>query len=161
MSNKHSLIFILASLVLPILWGCEYDSTTVIDRYQSLPPKGWDRQNVLTFSLDSVAHSATYNFKVYARTTRDIQFQSISVVVEQHLRRPYFTARDTVEIKLTDDMGNIEGKGLYLYNTEAQLKHPIKLRKGQRGTIKLSHIMRRNQLLGIKDVGIELTQQKE
>ena len=101
-------------------------------------------------SASIVPHSGNYNLDLEVRSTRDIQFQKIYIVVEQHLQKPAYNSRDTIDIELTDGMGNLKGDGLYIYTTQATLKRPILLRHGQHGTVVLSHIMRRNQLLGIK-----------
>lgn len=156
LSNKVVvLVIVMASI---IIMGCQNEPHTILHQYQSLPPKGWDTQNTLSFNLDSVGHSGEYELELEVRSTRDIQFQKIYIVVEQHLKSPLFNSRDTVGIELTDGMGNLEGDGLYLYTTTATLSHPVSLHRGQHGTVVLSHIMRRNQLLGIKDVGIKITE---
>ena len=158
MTKRSKILFFVCMLLQFALWGCDNDST-LTNQYQSLPAKGWDSQNSLSFTVDSIRQTGNYNLTVYVRTTRNIQFQSISVVVEQHFKNPLHDSRDTIEVKLADEMGNLEGKGLYLYTAEAFAPHRMHLCKGQHGIIQLSHVMRRNHLTGIKDVGIRIARQ--
>lgn len=138
------------------LCGCDKEQT-ITDQFKPLPSSGWDARNTLSFPVDSIGRSGDYRLGVNVRTTRDIPFQSISVVVEQRFENPRYQSRDTVEVMLADNRGNLEGRGLYLYTTGTETPHQLHLYKGQHGVIRLSHIMRRNLLSGIRDVGISIS----
>jgi len=62
---------------------------------------------------------------------------------------------DTLYCSLTDREGDVSGKGVSVY----QYTFPVdtfQLHRGARGTITIHHIMRRNLLPGVSDVGIRL-----
>lgn len=137
--------------------GCSSpQEENVIFRYQQLANNSWDRQDNIVFRIDSVSHSGLYRLSVVLRTTSEVPFQRVAVVVEQAFERPRFYRKDTVMASLTDVRGNMEGKGLVLYNYVFPDSHALHLYRGQRGNVRVSHIMRRMQLDGIRDVGIRI-----
>lgn len=138
--------------------SCSGSSDDVVCyEYQPVDNNVWDRQYKMTFNVDTIANSAAYDLQVCLRSLHNVQFQKIYVIVEQKYSHPYMASVDTVCLTLTDEMGNIKGKGLSLFNYTAQLPYKINLRRGQTGTVTLRHAMRRMQLQGINQVGIKMT----
>jgi gliding motility-associated lipoprotein GldH len=154
--RRSKATYLLCLALLCALCGCD-NQQTIADRYQALPADGWGTEDTLSFPIDSIASPGDYRLKLCMRTTREIPFQSVFVVVEQQYEKPRLQLRDTIEMRLADDQGNLEGRGLYLYTTEADAPHRLQLHQGQRGTIRVAHIMRRHLLPGIRDVGITIT----
>ena len=137
--------------------SCSGDDEVVCYEYQPVDNNVWDRQYKMTFRIDTIANSGAYDLQVCLRALHNVQFQKVYVVVEQQYANPYAASVDTVCLTLTDEMGNMEGKGLSLFNYTAQLPHKVNLRRGQSGTVTLRHAMRRMQLQGINQVGVKLT----
>lgn len=157
--RNNKIILLVLCIMLPLLYACHSEDGVIMHQYQSMPDDGWDSQNKVTFTIDSIETTGIHRLTAAIRTTSDIYFQKIYLVVDQQLENPTAHFKDTVIISLTDKMGNIKGDGLNLYNFETNLPKPFKFYKGQRGTITLYHIMRRNQLFAVKDVGIKIKRQ--
>lgn len=156
-AGKTACAIIVALLAMATFSGCSSpQEDNVIFRYRQMPDNSWDRQDSIIFNIDSVSHSGLYRLSVALRTTSEVPFQSVAVVVEEDLRRPHFYRKDTVNVVLTDRRGNIEGNGLVLHNYLMPDAKVIRLRRGQRGRVKVSHIMRRMQLDGIRDIGVRI-----
>lgn len=154
--RSSRILFPILFLLFGVLTGCREEGCVILNEYRSLPTDGWDSQNALVFDVDTVSHTADYALSVGVRTTHNILFQKIYVALKQQYHHPQFSRCDTLEVELTDPMGNLRGEGVCLYTTQAVLSRAIRLRKGQWGTVSLVQIMRCNQLPGITDVGLEI-----
>ena len=82
-------------------------------------------------------------------------YQEVYVLVEQRLTNPYETYKDTLCLKLADAEGKIKDNGISLLQYEEK-QMMLYLRKGQTGEIRVSHLMHRDPLPEVSDVGIML-----
>jgi gliding motility-associated lipoprotein GldH len=143
----------IACCILPLLLsGCNRQKS-VCYSYRSTPIEGWEQHNVLTFKLDTVQESGTYTVHVSLRTTNAYPFQSLWLLVKTQLAKPEWEKQDTLVCVLTDKQGNHSGSGISFYQNNYLLTH-LNLHRGQSGSITIGHIMRRNILPGISDVGV-------
>ena len=139
-----------------LLTACTIDNGVLIDAYSHIDDCKWNSSDKKTFALDTVERTGDYRLSVRLRTTGDVDFQKIYVVVEQQLHDPMLRTRDTVMVQFTDERGVMLEQGVDLYNYVVPLDKPVRLHKGQSGEVTLSHVMRRPQLKGITDVGIKI-----
>ncbi|MDD4760235.1 MAG: gliding motility lipoprotein GldH [Bacteroidaceae bacterium] len=135
-----------------LISGCNREKTACFG-YRSTPIEGWEQHNVLTFKVDTIKQSGEYGVYVSLRTTNAYPFQSIFLLVKTQLVSPEWNNQDTLVCVLTDKQGIHSGHGISFYQNDYLLKK-IKLQRGQSGNIMVSHIMRRNILPGISDVGV-------
>jgi gliding motility-associated lipoprotein GldH len=137
-----------------VFTSCSH-SETPCHSYQEVPTEGWEQQHSLTFNIDTIRKTAYYRVIVNVRTTNAYPFQSLWLLVHQQYSRPQLSSKDTVVCVFTDQQGNPLRHGISLrqYSDSAT---SLLLRKGQYGTVTVSHIMRRNILSGISDVGVEI-----
>ncbi len=152
----HPAILLLLAWTLCGLAGCQRDNTTLLHQYQPVPQEGWSSQSRPSFVIDSVETAGDYTLSVELRTTTMVPFQTIYVAVEQQLENPEAAYTDTVAVTLTDTRGNLNGEGVNLYSVEAAVGHSFHYSRGQTVNITLRHLMRQEQIEGIKDVGIRL-----
>lgn len=150
--KKLHLIYIVGLL----LTACTIDKSVPMDAYSHVDGTKWNAADKKTFVLDTVETTGDYRLSVRLRTTNELEFQKIYVVVEQQLHDPMLCSRDTVIVQLTNKQGVLLATGVDHYDFVAPLGKAIRLHKGQNGEITLSHIMRRTQLKGITDVGIKI-----
>lgn len=139
-----------------LLTACTIDNGILMDAYMHIDDSKWNSADTKTFALDTVRSTGDYRLSVRIRTTNELEFQKIYVVVEQQLHDPMLCSRDTVIVQLTNKQGVLLATGVDHYDFVAPLGKAIRLHKGQNGEITLSHIMRRTQLKGITDVGIKI-----
>ena len=145
------------ALAAAVLTSCRNDSRVAVCQYANISNGAWDRPDRITFPVDSISTNGNYRLTISLRTTNEVQFQTFYLTAEQHFTHPEHHSTDTVAVALTDETGKIQGKGLGLYNYSVALATTTPLRQGQSGEITVGHIMRRNQLAGIINVGIKLT----
>ena len=150
--RKFHLIYIVGLL----LTACTIDKSVPMDAYSHVDGTKWNAADKKTFGLDTVETTDDYRLSVRLRTTSELDFQKIYVVVEQQLHNPMLHSVDTMMVQLTDERGAMLGTGVDFYNYVVPLDHPIHLHKGQSGVVTLRHAMRRTQLKGITDVGIKI-----
>ena len=147
-------MFITATGAALSLAGC--DEHTLYHTYAPLSSEGWERKESLCFPIDSLNRDAEdARFTVELRTTDAYPYQSVWLAVERKFSRPDTLLSDTVESVLADSSFRPTGKGIRLYQSQAALP-PLSLRKGQRGQIRICHLMIRETLPGIHDVGVRI-----
>lgn len=132
--------------------------TTVYHRFRDVATEGWEHGDTVLFIIDSISSSDTYRFELDVRTTPQFPFQKLWLVVDRHFSAPELHRRDTVECVLATPEGNITGRGVSLYAYTFSLP-PLPLTQGQHGHIAVSHIMRRDLLEGVSDIGIKILRQ--
>lgn len=155
--NSINYIILLWLAALPLLIGaCSVDSSVALRSYNHIEGSEWNSVDKQSFVLDTVSTTGDYRLSVGLRATKEVQLREIYIVVEQQLHNPALYQKDTLKVLLTDEQGNMMGKGLALHEYVTPLSRPVHLHKGQSGEITLGHIMRRTQLKGITDVGIKI-----
>lgn len=137
------------------LTGCE--SKPLSYSYRSTPVEGWEQGDTLHFHVDSVAHAGKYRMTLGIRysATTPYPFQSLWLVVREHWHNPESVYCDTVECKLSNADGDIKGTGVSIYQVEQYL-HDRLLQEGMSADITINHIMQREMLPGITDVGLRI-----
>lgn len=123
--------------------------------YRSVSVEGWESKDTLAFSIDSLPTEGTYVLSLGVRTAVNYPFQSLWVVVKQSWSTPLRQRIDTVACTTHDNHGNALGTGV-ARNQQLFAVDTLQLPIGARGTIGIRHIMRRDLLPGVSDVGIEL-----
>ena len=76
-----------------------------MDAYSHIDDSNWNSSDRKTFILDTVERTGDYRLSVRLRTTSEVEFQKIYVVVEQQLHDPMLRTRDTVMVQFTDERG--------------------------------------------------------
>lgn len=110
----------------------------------------------MTFSIPEVNKSGNYSFSVGLRMMPDFPFKNICIVMQQKYQEPDYLHRDTLRFEMTDENGNLGGDGLASLSFEKEFVQ-TKLHKGQHGTVSLYHIMAKETLPNIKDVGLKMS----
>ena len=144
----------LAFCLLLLLWtGC--DRNTLMHSYQPLSANEWDRGDTLRFTLPTISADENYSLVIGLRITDDYPYERLVFQVKQDYQNPSFQRVDTIFYQLTDKAGNFTKGGVnyFQYETESL---PMELKKGQKGEVRIRHLMHREVLPGIMDVGIHI-----
>lgn len=154
----------LHSLVALFFWGlavvfsaaCKENAAAYT--FSSTPVDGWERSDVLTFPVDSVTSEGDYRIDVSVRTSsaRAYPFRTLWLVVGQQWKNPAEVRSDTVVCRLVNDDGDPDGRGVSLLQYDFPVD-TVRLVSGTCGQITVRHIMRRDILLGISDIGVKVT----
>lgn len=133
--------------------SCETD--TVYSQYTHAAIVGWEKNEPLTFVVDSITDTGTYSMFLGMRISDAYPFRNLHMVVEQTVYPSKHVITDTVTCNVVDKRGTMLGYGVSLY----QYDLPIMKRNYQKGdslSIKVRHNMKREILPGIADVGITI-----
>lgn len=129
---------------------------TVMHFYRETPVEGWDQSDALVYPIDTVKDGGVYKMEVGVRTTNGYPYQKLWLTISAELHNPDTAFADTLACGFVDAGGARDGSGTdtYQYRYDAGT---VELRKGQSGTFRIQHIMRREILPGISDIGIRLS----
>lgn len=126
--------------------------------YCATPVEGWEPGDTLRFRIDTIRRSGDYELSLGVRTSASTPypFQSLWLVVRQHWHNPERLVLDTLECRLTDEKGDVAGRGISLYQYDLPWKR-VRLEAGDCADFSVYHIMRRELLPGITDVGVKVS----
>lgn len=125
--------------------------------YCPTPVEGWESGDTLRFRIDTIREAGTYSLSLGVRSSASLPypFQRLYVVVRQQWHHPEESRHDTVACELVSPDGEIQGQGVSIYQYICPVGE-CELSEGQTGEITVNHIMRREILPGITDIGIRL-----
>ncbi len=144
-----SIFFAVVSTLLS-LTGC--DKHTVYHSYQHISSQGWNNRDTLIFIIDTIQENATYNFSLELRSTGLYPYQNIWLAIERRFY-PDILCYDTVECHLTTPTTLRNGKGIYMYQHKTPLSS-MQLRNRQTGQVSVIHLMQKEVIVGIHDIGL-------
>jgi len=140
-------------LAVLLLTACK--QRTVYYHYEHTPLSGWEKNDTLVFTTDTIAIDGTYSEEIGIRINGTYPFLQLNLVVE-HLVMPAMTVKsDTLSCRLIDETGNALGNGVSNYQYLIPLTS-LTLKKGDRLRIAIRHDMKREILPGISDIGLRL-----
>ncbi len=152
--NKHVLLLCMAVMsILCALTSC--NKGVVYDQYNHTPLYGWEKNDTLVFDVSPLAQGGHYRQEIGLRTNETFPFKSLSLVVEQTIEPNHRTYIDTLKCKLADDKGNMLGQGISYYQYNFILVDRD-LSKGDSLHVTVRHIMKREILPGISDIGFRM-----
>ena len=151
MKSKHGL-----ALLAIVCMTVACTENTLQHSYGHVSSAGWARTDTLRFPLPSVTATGLYDFHVGVRYNNDFPYEGIWMVMDMQLTHPLLSQRDTFFLPLNDADGMPLGHGIGLLQYEIPL-HQLSLHEGQTGTISLYHIMSRETLPYIHDIGIRIS----
>jgi gliding motility-associated lipoprotein GldH len=140
-------------LAVLLLTACK--QRTVYYHYEHTPLSGWEKNDTLVFTTDTIAIDGTYSEEIGIRINGTYPFLQLNLVVE-HLVMPAMTVKsDTLSCRLIDETGNALGNGVSNYQYLIPLTS-LTLKKGDWLRIAIRHDMKREILPGISDIGLRL-----
>ena len=139
-------------LILLLLYACTAD--TWVHRYESVAREGWRRSDTLVFALPPSPETQCHRVAVGLRFHNRVPYQYLSLVVEQQADS-LIIRKDTLTFQLADSAGMPKGEGINLlqYSTPAP---PLHLEKGQHARLRLYHIMKREVIPHVLEVGVRV-----
>ena len=148
--SKRILLFLTTVLLLA---SC--DRSTLMHSYQPLKDNCWDRADTVKFALPSLSQDENCSVLIGLRLNNDYPYEQLVMQVEQNLQHPTAYKLDTIYYNVTDQGGDFTENGVHFFQYETQ-GFPLYLKKGQTGEIRIRHLMHREVLPGIVDVGIHI-----
>ena len=158
-----------------LFWGiwalvmlcCCCTGNQVYDHYQNVPISGWDKADVLSYDVTALRDSGWYATDLGLRMNNMYPFLSVTMVVSQAVyhptaagkKEPYLqpsmVKNDTINCSLRDDNGKVKGQGIIFYQYHYHVS-AMKLQQGDSLHITVRHLMKREILPGLSDIGISM-----
>ncbi len=153
MTRLRLYLYIAAAWVLCL---CSCNGDVVYDKYNHTPLVGWEKNDTLSFNVPAVKEAGRYRIELGLRTGTSFPFTGLSLVVEHTVEPGHMLYTDTVNCRLADDKGNVLGKGVSCFQYSF-IVSDVDLRKGDSLHVCVRHIMKREIMPGISDVGLKIT----
>ena len=147
--------FLLSFFLLTILLLTACKQSTVYYHYENTPEGGWEKNDVLTFDVDTMRSDGTYQEALAMRISNKYPFMQLTIIVEQTVYPAGTTMTDTLDCHLIDERGNTTGQGISQYQYLFPLKS-LQLHRGDSLHLSVHHDMKREILPGITGVGIKI-----
>ena len=152
-SKRRNRLVLSVALMVILLTACT--QKTVYHHYQHISTEGWERQDVVDFQIAPIKTSGNYQEEIGVRMQQDFPFTSMSVLVQQTIYPSMQYHYDTLECQFMDQQGKVLGDGISYDQYHFPLK-TIALKEGDSLAVSIYHIMKRETLPGITDVGLKL-----
>ncbi len=147
------------SLILAALLLSSCTDGTIQHQFRTVSGNnGWERTDTLTYDIPEIPATCNYGMQVQLRVGTRFPYRTVWVAREVELDNPHMIKRDTVRIDLSEDGRHIDASGVTLFSINAEIK-PIQLEKGQKGKLRLMHLMRQETIPQLHDVGICISYQ--
>lgn len=137
--------------------SCQDD--IVFHHYKSTPAWGWECNDTVTFHTEPMLQAGIYNETVGLRMMSNYPFMNLCLIVDQTVLPQKTVTRDTLTCQLIDNRGRTNEKGIDHFQYEFPLRQ-LHLEKGERLHVAIHHIMKRDMIPGITDVGIKISKKE-
>lgn len=150
--TRRTLLYVLAVGGL-LTASCAGD--TLVHRYATLPADGWARRDTICFDLPGNVEDICGTLTVGLRTKTGVAIRDIVLAVEQCDSDAFVVRRDTVCYPLTNSEGDALTSGVNFHQYETQFV-PFRMEKDRKGCVRIYHLMTRETIPGITEVGIRI-----
>lgn len=145
---------VLCAVALWCLLAC--DGNTWVHRYRAVGEDGWAKGDTLLFALPAADSSGLgLDCIVCARVTPAFPYRNLWMGLQYDLACPDTSYVDTVCYAFTDSLGQMGGHGVTLLQFE-QDAAPVSLKPGQEGSVRVYHLMKKEIIPEIREVGIRM-----
>ena len=141
-----------------MLIGC--NGNVIFSKFYEISDNGWNKDSVLSFDFDISDTLATYTMTFLVRNTDDFPRQNLWLGTEL-LKDSNVLSTDTTNLFLSDDYGKWRGRGAGSYfDNEFLYKQNVTFYKSGTYTYKVYHLMRFEDVKGLKYVGLKIFKEK-
>ena len=145
-------------IVSAMLFSC--NQNVVFSEYHNIPSNGWNKDSVFSFEFEIDNTLSNYAIDILVRNTDDFPRQNLWLGIEL-LKDNKVIFNDTTEFFLSDDYGKWRGKGIGSYfDNKFEYKKNETFYKSGKYICNLRHIMRFENLTGLKYIGLRIEQKK-
>ena len=128
----------------------------IYSHYAHVDNDGWERNDTMHFYVPRVQKPGVYHQQVMLRTDNSLPFLGISVIVEQEIFPRGEHKRKRIACPLVEKNGHVMGKGISCYQYCFDVDS-VELYEGDSLHVYVMHHMKRENMPGITDVGIEIS----
>lgn len=161
MKHKVFTLFYIITLTVIAVGATSCSDPRTYDQYKSVSLQGWSRKDTLTFDVPR-QWEGSYQLDLCLRAAQTYPYRNISMIIERKVifyrqrKKREKTYNDTVNCEIINDKGILVGqKGI----TSTEIHQAITsfhLNRNDSMQVKIHHIMSRESLPGISDIGVRL-----
>lgn len=140
--------------------GCQREGRTLVHQYRALPQASWSAFDTLHFELPPAPQTTDYVFSLGLRLRNTFPYEEIWMVTEMEMEKPSVVLRDTLRYLTIHPDGSPRGRGMALQQDEQPLC-TLQLFRGQHGRLRLYHIMSREVMPDVANIGFKVERLKE
>jgi len=149
---------IFSFLVAATFFSCNMN--VISSEFREISGAGWNKDSIFSFEFNIADTLATYEIIFMVRNTDDFPRQNLWLGIELE-KDGRILSTDTANIFLSDDYGKWRGRGVGSYfDNEFIYKQNVTFYKSGEYTYNLRHIMRFDDLKGLKYVGLKVLKEK-
>ena len=126
-------------------------NTSITQECHHIDHRQWYADDTVHVQLPPIMETGLYNESFMLRTDRNYPYKELFLKVEHKLASPDKTNCDTICLHLSDS-----STGVNLLQYES-VQNVLYLMNGQHWEIRITHLMHRNPLPSISDVGVCVT----
>ncbi len=153
MRRKSALLSILGIL---LFFSCKHDE--VYFKYRVLPEARWEKEQALSFLLDSLDVLPTRRYDIWLEITNRsaYPYKKLWLYIDQNITDSVFTT-DTVEVELADDLGRWQGAHVgTLYQISHKYISLAELDTAKTYLLRVRQAMQDYRINGIERVGVRV-----
>ncbi len=154
-STPPSKLSTAALLLYILLCGVACTRGTRLHHYQAVPRTGWSRADTLVFPLPASPADTSYRGTLGMRVSPAFPYRTLWLALRYDLSHPDTSYTDTLCCAFCDSTGRLTGLGI----TRLQYQHPLppfRLRAGQGGNLRIHHLMKKESIPEVYEVGIRM-----
>ena len=127
----------------------------VLYDYQAVSSEGWLSTDTLRYQLEEIPHDGWYSFSLGLRYTNALPYQDVWLVLERR-QGDHFRRRDTLHMTALQDSLSWQANGPILHEREEVVSASRLTAQQMPVLLLVYHIMQRQRLTGISDVGVKV-----
>ena len=161
MKHKVSTLLYIIALMVIAIGATSCSDPRTYDHYKSVSLQGWSRKDTLTFDIPR-QWEGNYQLDLCLRAAQTYPYRNISMIIERKViyyrqrKKREKTYNDTSNCEIINDKGILVGqKGI----TSTEIRQAItsfRLNRNDSMHVTIHHIMNRESLPGISNVGVRL-----
>lgn len=141
-----------------LLYVCSCSLDVKFSKYEPVSSDGWNIDDTIRFSTDTLRQDGRYGFTCGVRTRRAFPYRDLVMMVERKVYRDsklVLHRHEKVTCQIVTEEGSLTGEGTATKIHETHLKDFI-LKTGDSVAVSINHHMTRQTLPGIVDIGIKM-----
>jgi gliding motility-associated lipoprotein GldH len=160
-TTMRKILCLIPTFIVCLLTSC-YDEGTYYHHYESVNGDAWNQRDTLFFDLDTLWEDASLSLSVGLRSNTLYPYPLLALEAQTQVldgtdaQRVLYSKKDTLNVEMYDEKGHSLHDGLSFQQTEIPLC-TFRMHKGHICRVSIRHIMRREEIPGIKDVGVKAT----
>ncbi len=157
----HKSLCLILSLIVCFLTSC-YDEGTYYYHYERLTDDTWSQRDTITFDLDTLWEDASLSLSVGVRSNTLYPYRALVMEAQTQIldgteaQKVLYTKKDTLNVEMYDEKGHSLNNGLSYQQAEVPFCS-FRIHKGHICRVSIRHIMRKEEIPGIKNIGVKAT----